>query len=188
MRPNFHEPNFLIAEELSKRQAYVGAQEFYEKAATQQPENLLYQVRLAVTFIRIQQYEKARLVLDREDKKRANNLNITYLKGFLARAEGNYDEAITAFEKVLKLSPNNPDGLANLGFLAYERGQNEKAETLLRQAIKEDKNIFTAHYDLGRLLIRLKRIDEALPILEKGAELNKKILVFATNCFWSIRA
>ncbi len=82
--------------------------------------------------------------------------------------------AIVAFEKVLKLSPNNPDALANLGFFASERGQNEKAENLFHQAIKEDKNIFSAHYDLGRMLLRLKRVDEAVPILERGAELNKK--------------
>ena len=97
--------------------------------------------------------------MNKEDKKRPDNLNITYLKGFLARAEGNYDEAIVAFEKVLKLSPNNPDALANLGFFASERGQNEKAENFFHQAIKEDKNIFSAHYDLGRMLLRLKRVD-----------------------------
>lgn len=173
LRPEFHEANFLIAEELSKRQAYVGAQQFYEKAGSQELDNLLYQVRLCVTYIRIQQYENARAILDVQDKKRPDNLNITYLKGFLARAEGNYDEAIVAFEKVLRLTANNPDALANLGFLAGERGQYEKAEALLKQSIKEDPKIFSAHYDLGRLLLRLKRVDDALAILERGAELNK---------------
>jgi len=174
LNPNFHEANFLIAEELFKRQAYVGAQPFYEKAALGQPENLLYQIRLVVTYIRLQQYDKARAVLGVQGKKYADNLNLTYLNGFLARAEGNYDDAITAFDKVLKMSPNNADALSNLGFLLSERGQFENAEIFLRRAIKQDAKIFTAHYELGRLLLREKRLDEAVIMLERGAGLNKQ--------------
>jgi tetratricopeptide (TPR) repeat protein len=36
---------------------------------------------------------------------------------------------------------------------------------------KDPKN-YPAHHDLGRLLIKLKRYDEAVPVLERGATLN----------------
>jgi Flp pilus assembly protein TadD len=69
------------------------------------------------------------------------------------------------------IQPNNPDVLANLGFIYSERGESEEAEKLLRRAICLDPRHFPAHYDLGRLLVRLRRYNEALPILERGASL-----------------
>jgi len=54
-----------------------------------------------------------------------------------------------------------------------ERGDFEEAEKLLRRAAKLDANHFPANYDLGRLLVRRKLYDEALPILERAAKLAK---------------
>jgi tetratricopeptide (TPR) repeat protein len=43
---------------------------------------------------------------------------------------------------------------------------------LLRRALALDAKNFPAHYDLGRLLVRLKRYDEALPILERATKMD----------------
>ncbi|MDH3494788.1 MAG: tetratricopeptide repeat protein, partial [Acidobacteriota bacterium] len=126
-----------------------------------------------VNYIRLQQYAKAREVVIRELEARPDHLNLTFLRGFLARAEGIYDESITAFEKADKLSPDNADVLANLGFLAFQRGEIEKAEKILRRTLELDPDNFTALYDLGRLLVREKRVNEALPILLRGTEIGK---------------
>jgi Flp pilus assembly protein TadD len=61
--------------------------------------------------------------------------------------------------------------LANLGFIYLERGRDEDAEKVLRRAVSLDGKHFPAHYDLGRLLVRLKRYEEALPILEHASRL-----------------
>ena len=45
---------------------------------------------------------------------------------------------------------------------------------MLRRAIELDKDGFPAYHDLGRLLVKVKKYEEALPILRRGAELNKK--------------
>jgi tetratricopeptide (TPR) repeat protein len=92
--------------------------------------------------------------------------------GYAARAEGLYDEALIAFQRSLAIKANNADVLANLGFIYSERGQYADAEKFLRQALAIDGKHFPANYDLGRLLARLKRYNEALPILEFGATLS----------------
>jgi tetratricopeptide (TPR) repeat protein len=61
--------------------------------------------------------------------------------------------------------------LANLGFLALERADQVEAERLLRRALELDRDNYPAMYDLGRLLIRGRRYDEALTFLKRGAEL-----------------
>ncbi len=147
--------------------------QFYEKAARAMPDNRLYQIRLGVAYVRLRQYAEAHRVFDAERAKYPDDSNIVYLQGYLARAEGDYDRAIEAFEKALKGMPDNPDVLANLGFLAYQRGDDEKAEHLLKETIKIDPANLSAHYDLGRLLMRSRRIAEALPILEKGTEIGR---------------
>jgi tetratricopeptide (TPR) repeat protein len=69
------------------------------------------------------------------------------------------------------LNPDSAASYANLGFLSAERGQHEEAERLLRRALALDPENLPATYDLGRLLVRLKRYSDALPLLERGARL-----------------
>jgi len=94
--------------------------------------------------------------------------------GYAARAEGQYDQAVAAFQKVLKLQPDNPDALSNLGYIASQRGESVEAERLLRRAIELDPQSFPSYHDLGRLLVKLKRYEEAVPLLQRGVELNDK--------------
>ncbi len=64
--------------------------------------------------------------------------------------------------------------LSNLGYIASQRGENVEAERLLRRAIQLDPKAFPSYHDLGRLLVKLRRYDEALPLLKRGVELNDK--------------
>ena len=171
LKPDYHEPNFLIGEELLKNKKVSGALPFYKKAAELQLDRVLYQLRLGVTYFRLQQYTDARKVFEQVLVKYPEDPNFNYLKGYMARAEGLFDEALASFEKVLKIKPDHPDVLASMGYIALERGDLVKAEQILRQTIKLDAKNFPAFYDLGRLLNRQKKFVEAVPILEKGASL-----------------
>jgi tetratricopeptide (TPR) repeat protein len=62
--------------------------------------------------------------------------------------------------------------LSSLGYIASQRGQNEEAERFLRRAIELDPKSYPPYHDLGRLLVKTRRYDEALPILTRGAALN----------------
>ena len=64
--------------------------------------------------------------------------------------------------------------LGNLGYIASQRGENVEAERLLRRAIELNPKGFPSYHDLGRLLVKLKRYDEAVPLLTRGIELNAK--------------
>jgi tetratricopeptide (TPR) repeat protein len=72
------------------------------------------------------------------------------------------------------LQPDNPDVLDNLGYIASQRGENSEAEAFLRRAIALGPESFPAYHDLGRLLVKLKRYDEAVPLLRRGVELKFK--------------
>lgn len=102
LKANYAEAHFLIGEELLKNKKIAGTLPFYQKAAQLQPERVLYQLRLGVAYFRLQQYGDARKVFDAVLAKYPTDANFNYLKGYMARAEGLFDEAIASFEKVLK--------------------------------------------------------------------------------------
>jgi len=48
----------------------------------------------------------------------------------------------------------------------------DDAETLLRRALALNQKHFNALYDLGRLLVKTNRYADALPVLQRAAEIN----------------
>ena len=74
----------------------------------------------------------------------------------------------------LALRPDSPDVYANLGYIAIQRGRDAEAEQLLKRSVSLDAKLFPPRYDLGRLLLRLKRYEEAVGMLRGAAALNDK--------------
>ena len=53
-----------------------------------------------------------------------------------------------------------------------ERGRDAEAEQILRRAVALDARHFYANYDLGRLLVRARRYDEAVAQCRRAMELD----------------
>jgi Flp pilus assembly protein TadD len=116
------EANFMIGEELLKNGLAEKSIPFYQRALDQSKGDLVYHLRLGVANVRGQRYQQAREIFTRALEKFPDNANLYFLLGYAARAEGQYDQAVAAFQKVVKL----------------------------------------------------KRYDEAVPLLQRGIELNDK--------------
>jgi tetratricopeptide (TPR) repeat protein len=175
LQDDFAEANFLLAEELRKSGRLEDSKEFYERALAQDSARLVHYARLGGVLLLLGQNEGALDVFRRGAEKFPQIAEAHYFVAIAARGKGDYDLAETSLKKSLSLEPDNPDALAQLGFVTGERGRFAEAEQLLRRALtfSRDKH-FMAHYDLGRLLIKQRRYDEAIPILERGAILNAR--------------
>lgn len=57
------------------------------------------------------------------------------MEGIVAFEKGNFQGAKEAYERVLKLEPNNLPALVNLGATEYRLGNNGEAERLLRRSL-----------------------------------------------------
>lgn len=60
-----------------------------------------------------------------------------------------YDRAIEAFRKVLKLDPRRAEPLINIGAVQNRQGQFQQAIKTLRQALAKDRKSAEAYYNLG---------------------------------------
>ncbi|MCC8999918.1 MAG: tetratricopeptide repeat protein, partial [Candidatus Contendobacter sp.] len=89
--------------------------------------------------------------------------------GLIHIDQGRFDQAEAAYRAALNLQPAFTQAAVNLADLYRIQGRDEDGEKVLRQALELDPRNATAHHALGLLLIRQKRLPEALSALAEAA-------------------
>ena len=96
---------------------------------------------ISTTFVAAQDVSaenRARLeTMFDEILKNPTNLDLTYDYARLATAAGDYEAAITAYERLLLFNPSLPRVKAELGVLYYRLGSFDTAKAYLEQALSE---------------------------------------------------
>lgn len=104
------------------------------------------------------------------------NIEILYSLGRCLYTENNFDQAETAFRRILALEPKHLKAVENLGLTLDGENHPQEAEQLMRTAVRwaDEQSLHDPwpYIDLGTLLIDQARTAEALPFLRKGAELS----------------
>ena len=75
------------------------------------------------------------------------------MDGIAAFQRGNFEGAKEAYERVLKVEPNNLAALVNLGATEYRLGNNGEAERLLRRSLQIKPDNPTAWLNLGMIFL-----------------------------------
>jgi tetratricopeptide (TPR) repeat protein len=88
-------------------------------------------------------------------------------EGQRALAQGRYDEAERAYEKLKELSPRTAEVHANLGLIYFNERKFDRAVVALRKGLKLNPNLRKTSVLLAMSLSELGQYDEALPGLEK---------------------
>lgn len=91
--------------------------------------------------------------------------------GLIHFDQGELDQAETAYRAALQLQPTFTQAAVNLADLYRIQGRDGDGEKVLRQALESDPRNAAAHHALGLLLIRQKRLPEALAALAEAAQL-----------------
>src|SRR6185436_5775857 len=92
------------------------------------------------------------------------------------RQDGHLDDAIEELRAVLRAEPRSAGALAGLGLVYAAQGRHELAELVIRKAIavapENSPTAAAAWNDLGLVLLKLRRDQEAFAAFEKAAAID----------------
>jgi len=146
---------------------------FLEKAKEIRPDNFETNYYLALSYDRMNQFEKAASVYNKLIKLNPEGAEAYYsqLVKLYDRA-GQYKKAIEAAKQLIIKNPYNPASYYNLGVEYIKLKDYDRAIGVLNQAIALDPNYSLAYYNLGIVYFKIRRYDSALKIFQQYVKLS----------------
>ncbi|MBM3262105.1 MAG: tetratricopeptide repeat protein [candidate division Zixibacteria bacterium] len=86
-----------------------------------------------------------------------------------------YDQALDAYREAIVFAPGDVELLAGVGNIHFRRQAYEKAEEIYRQALAADSTHTMSRYNLGLVLARTGRFDQAISLFSSTPGLAGKI-------------
>jgi Flp pilus assembly protein TadD len=131
------------------------------------PQDTLSEKQRSILEKAIEEYEKAQWV--NADHPSAHlNLGILYVN------QRKWNKAEAEYKTSFHLDPNFVQGYINLADLYRYQGKDEEGEKILRAGLEKIQDNPEILHSLGLLLVRKKRMPEAIQALEKAATLRQE--------------
>ncbi len=172
---------------LEKRERFVGVKD--RIAALYQGDrrkSFLHQLEDAEYALFAFDVERARHCLSQAFKLDRANYELALYLGETAFNEGEAEEALTYFARVLEVRPDHFEALVFSGVICHERGDSSRAEKLLRQAVDLYPDAFLPHFSLGAVYASTGDLDRAIEHLEDACQIDPvpQALYMLGNCFY----
>src|SRR5712691_6350227 len=103
-----------------------------------------------------------------------------YNRGREAFQEGRFAEARRDLEHAQKLRPDDSDVLNLLGLVYFKANAFPEAEVIYRRLAKENPNVFILHSNLGLILFKQGKLEDAEEFLLRSVELREVASVSRT--------
>jgi Flp pilus assembly protein TadD len=133
---------------------------------------------VAFDYVLLADYPDADKWLTRMLEWAPNDSEGWYYLGRTKYNENRFDEAISAFQRCLKLDPKNVKAEDNLGLSFAGLGRNDEANAAYQQAIAWQAQFLVKnpgpYVDLGSLLIDENRPQDAVPFLLQAVEIAQR--------------
>jgi tetratricopeptide (TPR) repeat protein len=111
---------------------------------------------------------KQGLLLDPADVNLHNSLGVCH--GVLK----DFDNALSAFENAIRLSPQEVMAIYNKGYILLLSGNREKALEYLLEADAREPNVFEVIFHIGQTFMEMGAADKARPYLEAATLANSR--------------
>ena len=102
----------------------------------------------------------------------AQSSNAWVQEGSVLTNSGKYTEAIKAYDKAIKINPQDADAWNGKGVVLDELGKYDEAIKAYDKAIEIDPRYFEAWTNKGVDLVNLNKYDEAKAAYDRGIKIN----------------
>jgi tetratricopeptide (TPR) repeat protein len=160
----------------------------YGECLEKEPRFRLGYARLAIAYTRKYRilHDPATLTLARQNAEKAADANSTSATGLLSRAlvylyTGDINTAMTYFSKALKADPGNPEIMLYRAQALRNLNRWPEAEHTYREILKERPNYWPANNELGWILFRQAKYQQAADAFDAAAMAAPNVAVPLAN-------
>jgi tetratricopeptide (TPR) repeat protein len=151
---------------------YEQAVQGFTTLAQRDPEDLDYVSGLANTLVKLQRVDEAFALVERMRRKDERfgkletDIRVAVFRDQLAAASPDAPEVERLARAILALKPEDKGALTALAWWAFNHGQYEQAVQGFTTLAQRDPEDLDVSYGLAHALMKLKRVDEALALIE----------------------
>lgn len=150
------------------------AADAFKRALQLEPELALARINLGIALFNVPDLAAAQRELQAASTAAPAAPQPPYLLGLAAKTQNKPEEAITYFQKVLRIDANDVGANVNLGQLYAQQRKYPEAVAVLRTAIAAEPYNATALYNLGTALIRAGQREEGQKVIAQFQELRQR--------------
>ncbi|KAJ3343379.1 TOM (translocase of outer membrane) complex component [Gonapodya sp. JEL0774] len=149
------------------------ALEDYEKALRLDPTFVFNQIQIAVLQYRLGQVDKALQGFEECSRRNPGSADVWNYYGEILLDMQRFDEAVSNFDKAIKIRPVSPLSYMNKAFSYIQRQDLAQAEQFCRRATEVDPKCDLAYAQWAQILMQQNKLDEALEKYEVAISLSR---------------
>lgn len=141
--------------------------EAFRRALSLDPKLALARTNLAIALYNVPDLVAAQKEAEAAAAASPNAPQPAYLLGLIARQQNRVEDAVAAFQRVLKVDPRDVGANVQLGQLYVQQRKYAEAVALFRTALGEEPYNGTALYNLGTSLLRSGQREEGQRLMQQ---------------------
>lgn len=158
---------------LLEQYKYKEGAEAFTRALQLDPKLQLARINLAIALFNVPDLVGAQREAEKAAASNPNAPQPIYVLGLIAKSQNRTDDAIAAFQKVLKIDPRDTGANVNLGQLYAQQKKYTEAIAVLRTALAAEPYNMTALYNLGLALTRNNERAEGQQMIQRFQQLRQ---------------
>ena len=139
----------------------------FRRALALDPRLALARTNLAIALFNVPDLDAARKEAEAAAAASPDAPQPAYILGLIARQQNRVEDAVAAFNRVLKVDPRDVGAGVNLGQLYAQQRKYPEAVALFRTALEEEPYNGTALYNLGTALLRSGAREEGQRLMQQ---------------------
>lgn len=172
-RENAYRSNNIGVALLEQFKHKEGAEAF-KRALQIDPKLTLARINLAIALFNVPDLPGAQREAQTAIAQTPDAPQPHYILGLIAKSQGRAEEAIAAFQRVLKIDPRDPGTNINLGQLYAQQRKYPEAIAVFNVALDAEPYNSTALYNLGQVLLRSQQKVEGQRVIQRFQELRER--------------
>ena len=132
------------------------------KAIEKHPKHFLTLFNISLIYLEKQDYTNAHEYLTRAYKIQNSNQQLLYNLAFWKQELKDYSGAIVLYDKIIEKDPSHQKAITHIAICLHYLGQTEEAAKRIRKCIEVGTPDAKLYVNMGILLKKMKKYDEAL--------------------------